>query len=224
MESRKFCVYEHWRADKGECFYVGKGTLKRASSAIRRENPHYMRIVQKLQSLGLSVEVRIYQQGLSESDAFALEIDRIAFWRTSGVNLANLTDGGEGASGFKSSNEKKLKISKALLGVEKPSLRGVPLSDEHKAKISASNKGRVVSEETRKKISDAQKGKPRPELIGRKMNPESIKKLQNREFTQEHRQKISSANKGKIRSEDAKRKISESLKKFHQSKMEEVNV
>ena len=41
----KYCVYEHIRLDNNQCFYVGKGTIKRANSMIRNE--HHNRIVEK---------------------------------------------------------------------------------------------------------------------------------------------------------------------------------
>jgi len=31
MKDHRFCVYEHIRNDNKMCFYVGKGTLKRAA-------------------------------------------------------------------------------------------------------------------------------------------------------------------------------------------------
>lgn len=220
MASNDFCVYEHWRPDKNVCFYVGKGRMKRAVSTIRIENQRYTRIVEKLKGLGLSVEVRVFQQNMSEPDAFALEIDRIAYWRSVGDELSNQTNGGEGASGVIKSEEARLKVSAALKGIQKPYLQGKKHSDEHKKKISDAGKGRVVSEETRRKISAAQKGKPRPELIGRKLSPQGLEKMKNRIFTEEHRKKISEANKGKIRTEEMRKRASEVAKLAHAKKKE----
>lgn len=41
----KYCVYEYIRLDNNQCFYVGKGIIKRANSMIRNE--HHNRIVEK---------------------------------------------------------------------------------------------------------------------------------------------------------------------------------
>lgn len=213
MGSNSFCVYEHWRPDKNVCFYVGKGTSKRANSVIRRENKHHYRIVEKLKSLGLQVEVRIFSRDLTEEDAFALEIDRIRYWRENSTNLVNLTSGGEGSSGNKHSDETRAKISLAHKGREKPYLRGIPHSEERKVKISEGNKGRKVSAETRAKISSAQKGKIRPELIGRKLSPEGLERMKNRVFTEEHRRKISEAKRGVPVPEERRLRISATLKK-----------
>ncbi|HEY8126128.1 MAG TPA: NUMOD3 domain-containing DNA-binding protein [Methylocystis sp.] len=95
-----FVVYEHWRADVSACFYVGKGRSRRAHDTKRGRNRHYRNVVAKLSREGFEVDVRIVAEGLSEEEAFALEVQRIAHWRALGAPLTNLTDGGEGASGF----------------------------------------------------------------------------------------------------------------------------
>jgi hypothetical protein len=46
--------------------------------------------------------------GLTEDEAFSLEVERIAFWREAGADLANRTDGGEGTSGCPAHNRKKV--------------------------------------------------------------------------------------------------------------------
>lgn len=46
IEQNKYCVYEHIRKDTNQCFYVGKGTLKRAYNQIR--NKHHNRIVKNV--------------------------------------------------------------------------------------------------------------------------------------------------------------------------------
>ena len=91
----KFYIYEHWRPDRDECFYVGKGHGVRANW-LRGRNQHHRAIQAKLSRLGMAVEVRMVRTGLSEDEAFTLEIERIAFWRNAGVDLANITNGGRG--------------------------------------------------------------------------------------------------------------------------------
>jgi len=104
-----FYVYEHWRLDKDECFYVGKGRGSRAYGRTSR-NIHWKNIVAKLERTGFAYEVRIVASNLSEEDAFNLEAERIVFWKDI-VDLANLTDGGEGFSGGRHTEESKKKIS-----------------------------------------------------------------------------------------------------------------
>lgn len=104
---KKFYVYEHWRLDRDECFYVGKGKDKRAYK-MRDRNLHHRAIMAKLSRDGSGMDVRMVATGLTEDEAFLLEIERIAFWRSVGVDLANLTNGGEGTSGFPSHNKCKV--------------------------------------------------------------------------------------------------------------------
>jgi hypothetical protein len=146
-----FYVYEHWRPDRNECFYVGKGHDNRANS-VKSRNAHHKAIQAKLHRLGLSIEVRIIKGGLSEKNAFNLECERIAMWRADGADLANLTDGGEGLSGYLMSEEQKKKIAIALKGKKR--------SEETRKRMSDAFKGRVVADETRIKLSKANKGKP----------------------------------------------------------------
>jgi len=239
VNSNRFCVYEHWRPDKNVCFYVGKGTSRRAGCVARKENLHHTHVVEKLKSLGLQVEIRIFSRDLTERDALALEVERIAHWRSITCDLVNYTNGGEGASGAKCSDvtkeklrlanvgkklseETKEKISKALKRVDRSNWPIRTLSSEHKAKISEGGKGRNVSEETRSKISAAQKGKFRPELIGRKISDEGLERMKNMVFTEEHRRKISEGNKGKVRTPEMLRKMSEISKLVWLKKKEEL--
>jgi group I intron endonuclease len=64
----------------------------------------------------------------------------------------NLTDGGEGAFGYKHTEETKKRVSEALKGVKK--------SEETRKKMSLARLGIKYSEETKQKISAAKKGKP----------------------------------------------------------------
>jgi hypothetical protein len=80
--------------------------------------------------LGVIVEVKIIADNLCEKDAFALEIERIAFWRNDGADLANYTSGGEGSAGIKYSDERRREISEILR-------RRSPISEETRAKLLA---------------------------------------------------------------------------------------
>ena len=142
-------VYEHWRPDKDLPFYVGKGCGRRAYRLRdKRRNRHHLNIVNYLASVGLCVEVRLVAGGLTDDAAFALEKERIAFWRESGIDLTNQNDGGDG--GRNPSDEAKAKMSAAAkkrgmspdvwmkgVAVGTGKKRGSP-SVETRAKISAS--------------------------------------------------------------------------------------
>lgn len=152
-----FYVYEHWRHDKagvsnGVCFYVGKGSGKRAWAMVKR-NAHHKAIQSKLTSIGLAIDIRIVARDLSESDAFALEIQRIADYGR--ANLANKSTGGEGASGVKHTPETIAKI--------RESKRANPptITDEWRRKISEAKMGKKKSAATRERMSKARTGEKR---------------------------------------------------------------
>lgn len=84
-------------------------------------------------------------------------------------NGLNLTDGGQGTIGWKSSPEHREKLSNAHKG--KPTGRkGISLSEETKLKLSLYNKanpsrgmkGKKLTEEQRKRMSERMKGRPSP--------------------------------------------------------------
>lgn len=102
MDSAKFVVYFHMRPD-GTPFYVGKGVRSRAYDfAPSRRTLHHKNIVAKYgrENIGVRVINCMY-----EAEAFALERAHISLLRMDGVELVNLTNGGEGATGRKLSSE-----------------------------------------------------------------------------------------------------------------------
>lgn len=113
----------------------------------------------------------------------------IAYFRWSGLRLCNLSDGGDGVSGYSHTDEAKAKISAAFIGKPKPGVsaarRGIPLSDAHKSALSVSAKGRVISPEQRAKISSS--------LRGRKPSEETREKYRSRVVSDEARRKLSAA-------------------------------
>jgi ribosomal protein S16 len=126
-----FYVYEHWRTDRDECFYVGKGRAGRAYD-MKTRNRHHKAIQAKVSREGFAIEIRMVATGLAEGDAFALEIERIVFWRASGADLTNMTNGGEGTSGYHHSVEVRQKMSIS----QNKRLPRPPHSNETKKKIS----------------------------------------------------------------------------------------
>lgn len=70
-------------------------------------------------------------------------------------------------------------------------------TEEHKRKISESEKGKILSEETKRKIGNANRGKIRTEETRKKIS-ESLKNKKGRKLSEETKQKLSKINKGKI--------------------------
>lgn len=138
IPTKIFYVYEHWRPDKDVCFWVGKGKGRRAFGR-RTHNKFYMNVLRKLEKRGMCVEVRMVQHGLSEKEAFELEIQRIAFWRARKVKLANVTNGGEGPSGRVWTKEELKRLAAAISAVR----MGMVFSTSHCVNLSKAKLNRA---------------------------------------------------------------------------------
>jgi hypothetical protein len=169
---------------------------------MKNRNRHHQAIVAKLQRSASAFEVRMVDTGLSEEEAFALERERIALWRSIGSDLTNMTSGGQGISGLRHSEETKRRLSEINKGMPAPfkgkkhsertkavlselgKKRGAPkLTEDQKEKAADWHRGRKRSAETCAKISEKakgrpayNKGKPSP-LLGRRVSEEVIKKM-----------------------------------------------
>jgi hypothetical protein len=86
-----YYAYLHARPD-GSIFYVGKGSGERAWNFYRSR--HHRKIIMECGGLKAIKVSLIYAE--TEAKAFATEREWIAFLRSSGVRLINLTEGGEG--------------------------------------------------------------------------------------------------------------------------------
>lgn len=124
----------------------------------------------------------------------------------------NMTDGGEGPTGRKASQETRKKLSE--------SHKGYIMPEWQKKKISESNKGKIVSEETRKKLSQSKKGRKLSEeqviamsgensvCFGKTANQDMRKKLSEAQLKRGKRNPLSEENKQKIRENNSKRDMS----------------
>lgn len=152
---------------------------------MRLRNKHHHNIQKKLARQGMCVEIRMVASGLMEEMAFLIEMERIEFWRSVGVKLANITSGGEGLSGHRHSDKSRQKMSAAIKlkysdpehieKVRAATVRSWIGADERKRKLgefSKSRKGTKTgprSDEVKKRMGDAQRGK--------KLSPEHKKFL-----------------------------------------------
>jgi hypothetical protein len=151
--TERFVVYQHKRPD-GSVFYVGKGLVHRAFDlAPSRRTEWHNNIVAKY---GRDNIVISYQECESEAQAFELERETIKTLRLEGVQLINLTDGGEGCSGRKptskqleSLNRGRQKGKRGVCG-PRPQLAAWRKTEEGKAHIkSLSDKTRGVKKTPR---------------------------------------------------------------------------
>lgn len=168
MLDKQFYVYVHMKNTDDAVFYVGKGCKSRYTSKNGRSD-YWHRIVDKH---GYTAE--IVKSCLSFDEANEYEVFLIKKLKDDGCILCNLTDGGEGRSGYVMSDDSKKKISKKNKGKKRSeeakqkmkgnqNALGAKRSAEVRAKMAASKKGnnnligRPVSEETRRKISETSK-------------------------------------------------------------------
>ena len=146
-----FCVYEHIRPDTNAIFYVGKGSHRRANSKHRR-NKHWNSVVAK--AGGFSV--RLVADDIDEELSFLVEEERIDQLKRLGLKLTNKTNGGEGPSGMRHTDEAKRKIADAQRGEKHWTVNHV-YTEEHKAKLRIARSKFVFTDEVRAKLSEAGK-------------------------------------------------------------------
>lgn len=114
-------------------FYVGKGQGRRIEHHFReahttQKNSYKLQKIRKIESLGLVVIVSKVEENVSDSEAQDFEKLIIAEARAKGIELTNMTDGGDGSAGYKHRPESLAKIGAAQRGVPKPDSQKVKLS------------------------------------------------------------------------------------------------
>jgi hypothetical protein len=188
----RFYVYTHSDPRDGAVRYVGKGSGNRAYDL--RPSSRYTRHknwIAKLKELGLKPIITLIEEDLLENKAFDLEVMEIARLRDLGCDLCNLTDGGDGCSGYVFTKEVKDKMSAQRSTPEaREANRQRRLGTKHKPESIAKMMGRpskgYFTDEAREKALIATIGRIRtPEEIenlrikatGKKHSAESIEKM-----------------------------------------------
>ena len=179
-----FYVYKHLHPVTKEIFYVGKGSGNRAYFKHHR-NKYWNNKVKCYNGF----EVEFIAKDIEEDLAFLVEIEAIDFYRRMGCKLANITSGGEGASGITHSDETKRKISEKAKGRE-GKFKSEHVTDEMRKKIAESNKIRQITEKMRNKRS-----------------------FQGKSHSEEHKQKMKKIMTGRVFSEETKQKMREAQQK-----------
>jgi hypothetical protein len=147
----EYYTYAYLREDRTP-YYIGKGKKSRLT-----EN--------KRHNVKVPIRSRIIflKQNLTEEEAFRHEIYMIDVLGRKDLGtgiLRNKTDGGEGMSGYKHSEDAKKKISL--------SNKGRKWCDDDKKRLSENLKGRkgpIISEDAKKRLSDNRKGIKRPQYV-----------------------------------------------------------
>ena len=170
-------------------FYIGKGQIKDTCGRYYRRiiehqknldqsNPLKRSVASKVLKKFKKIPYKIIKDKITEKEAFNLEIFLIKKYgrrdNRTGI-LTNLTDGGEGCSGYKATPEQKNKISIRLKEYYKHNEN--PFSDKQHTK------------ESRKKMSESQKKyleNNSPKFLGKKHTEESRKKMSDTAKTRGH--------------------------------------
>lgn len=189
-----YYVYRYIRLDTNTPFYVGKGKKNRAYELKWGRNKYFKHIINSI-----PYELEFIMEDLTEEQAFVKEKEFVKLYKKNGYCEANLTDGGEGASGLIVSVETKLKLSIQRIGKLNPFF-GKKHNENSKEKMAKASTDKHHTKETIKKLSDSLKGKPSP-LKGRPQSKEHREKrslaTKGRIHTLEHSAKISAGKKGK---------------------------
>jgi len=209
-----FYVYQHLKADTGEIFYVGKGMGRRAFDKYHRSK--YWKAIEAK----YGVKVEFVKENISEAESLQLEIETIASYKKNGINLINMTEGGDGTTGYTHTDEHRMKMSVKQSGSNNPRFgkvgtrKGATASAETIERLRQSHLGKKLSEEERKKIREstklARQGIKTLGMTGRKHSEETLQKM---------REKA----KGRTLSAEVKEKISQTKKLANAKKREMLN-
>ena len=187
MISNSTYIYRHIRLDKNEPFYIGIGTDSKYQRAYSKQsrNIFWNRVVSKT-----DYEVEILLDNLTKDEAKIKEIEFIALYGKkidkTGI-LTNISDGGDGNSGCKHTEEAKLKIGLSNKFKDYSKFdRSYMQTKEYKDKVSKINKGRKMPDSMRQKVSDRmknrivsekEKDRLRSSMLGKKMSNETKEKM-----------------------------------------------
>lgn len=128
----------------------------------------------------------------------------IAYFRSIGANLTNLTSGGIGLKGHHHNRESRSKMSN--------SLTGRVLSAESRKRMSESKKLCPISKETRAKMAQSMRGKKRPPRTAEHCQ-KIADRARGRKQSEEANLKRSFALAGKPKSDEHRRRLSEAAKR-----------
>lgn len=205
-----FYTYFHTRNDTNAVFYVGKGCGKRAYE--KRHTLHWKNTVAKH-----GYQVHIASVWEAESDALDHEKFLIRCFRDLSTGLVNKTDGGEGSSGYRHTQEALDKMSAFFKG--KTYAKGHSVSLELRALSSERNKGntycvgRVLSDETKAKIRDVQIGRSPDAETRVKIGAASRARKGIFKHSDETKLKMAAIATGRVSSLETRKKMAESAAK-----------
>lgn len=177
----------------GTPYYIGKGKGNRITrprkQGVPKQSSHRVKIA----------------ENLTEDQAMCIEKTHIALWGRYDLGkgiLLNFTDGGDGVSGRKNSQETRLKMS---LSAKKR------MADpQAKARVVESNKNREIKQTTREKMGKSMRGKTHSQQSKHSMSKGQKQKWQN--MTEEEYNRICSIRRSHRHSEETKAVMREKAK------------
>lgn len=170
MTSRDFYVYVIFRPDGRPC-YVGKGKGDRWLHHERRAKAHYNKHLSHIIAAAVAPLPKIkVREDLTEAEASAIEIAFIAAIGRADLGLGplvNLTDGGDGKTGWVPSIITRKKIASSNTGKKQSALT--------KARMSAAGTGKTKSLDHRQAIGAAHMGMKRSDEAKAKMRAAKLR-------------------------------------------------
>jgi hypothetical protein len=168
-------VYRHIRLDKNEPFYIGIGEKEKRAYSIYDRSALWKKIVKKS-----NYEVEILFYDLTWEKACEKEKEFIKLYGRIDLKngcLANLTDGGEGATGYKHSKESLLKIGEKSKGRKKSPKQIEKWKSKMNFEKSPEFKEKIRQTLTGKKHTSERKENQRKSHLGKKLTEETKQKL-----------------------------------------------
>lgn len=106
LKQRSYFIYVLRNPHNGQIFYVGKAQVGKETQTLSRHlcgrsNPWKRNVIEAILRNGGQPKLIVLRTSLTEQVAFRLERNLIRVLRSLGFHLTNLTDGGEGTSGYK---------------------------------------------------------------------------------------------------------------------------
>jgi hypothetical protein len=202
MTKEAFYVYAYFRLDGTPC-YVGKGKGERWRHRGKYgRNKHFLNIRAQAKAIGLDLPCIKLVEGLTDAEAMQIELDLIHLVgrEANGGPLVNLTDGGDGASGYRYTPEQReahgakrrgRKLSPEWCAAISAALKGKPKADSHIAAAAAARHGIKnksgwwATEEGRAKQRQNNRGH-----TGHKHSPETILVIKFARMRQDARAKV----------------------------------
>jgi hypothetical protein len=146
-----FCTYAHY-TPQGTLFYIGKGSNERRPHYLQGRNNYWNKVVAKYGK----PKVEVLARWQTEVEAFEHEKLLITCFRDLGFKLCNLTDGGDGTSGYKQTPEHREKNRLAGLGNKRA--LGHKVSEASRKLMGADKIGKPTSAKQKQVASQLGKG------------------------------------------------------------------